>query len=58
MQLPLLLAVVFWGCGFLLAARKMATAQSPPAAYAAAILGVTAVGGLCVSILIIWLSMA
>jgi hypothetical protein len=58
MKLPLLFAAIFWGCIFLLAARKMTAAQSPPAAYAAAILGVTAVGGLCVSIFIIWLSMA
>ncbi|HEY1983322.1 MAG TPA: hypothetical protein VGH13_24840 [Xanthobacteraceae bacterium] len=58
MKLPLLLAAIFWGCIFLLAARKMAAAQSPPAAYAAAILGVAAVAGLCLSVFIIWLSAA
>ena len=36
----------------------MAVAQSPPAAYAAAILGVAAVGALCLSLLIIWLTAA
>jgi hypothetical protein len=45
-------------CGLLVAARIMAVAKSPPAAYAAAILGVAAVGALCLSLLIIWLAAA
>jgi len=53
-----LLTKMFWGCVFLLAARLMAAAQSPPAAYAAAVLGVAAIGALCVSIVIIWLTAA
>jgi len=58
MQSLILLTTIFWGCIFLLAARMMAVAQSPPAAYAAAILGLAAVGGFCLSILIICLSAA
>jgi hypothetical protein len=56
MRTLILLSAIFWGCVFLLAARMMAVAQSPPAAYAAAILGATAVGALCLSLLIIWLA--
>lgn len=55
MRMLMLLTTIFCGCVFLLAARMMATAQSPPAAYAAAFLGVAAVGALCLSLLIIWL---
>jgi hypothetical protein len=50
-----LLVTLFWSGVFLLAVRMMALPQSPPAAYAAAILGAAAVGGLCLSlIIIIW----
>jgi hypothetical protein len=55
MQTLILLTTLFWGCLFMLAARMMAVAQSPPAAYAAAILGVAAVGGLGLSLFIICL---
>jgi hypothetical protein len=58
MRSLLLLMPVLWACVFLLAGRLMATVQSPPAAYAAAILGVGAVGGFCLSLIIIWLSAA
>ncbi len=56
MRSLMLLTIIFWGCVFLLAARLMAMARSPPAAYAAASLGVAAVGALCLSLLIIWLA--
>jgi hypothetical protein len=56
MRLLMLLATAFWGFVFLLAARLMALAQSPPAAYAAAALGIAAIGALCMSLLIIWLT--
>ncbi|HUZ33106.1 MAG TPA: hypothetical protein VMV19_13535 [Xanthobacteraceae bacterium] len=58
MRTLMLLVAAFWGCVFLLAARLMAAARSPPAAYAAAILGVAAIGALCLSLLIIWLTAA
>jgi hypothetical protein len=45
-------------CVFMLAARLLAAARSPPAAYAAAILGVGAVAALCLSLIIIWLAAA
>jgi hypothetical protein len=54
-SLALLIAILCI-CGFLVAARIMAVAQSPPAAYAAAILGVTSVGAFFISLLIIWLA--
>ena len=56
MRALMLLTAVFWSCVFLWAARMMAMAQSPPAAYAAAILGVGAVVALCLSLIIIWLA--
>jgi hypothetical protein len=56
MQSLILLTTMFWGCLFVLAARMMAVAQSPPAAYAAALLGVVAIGGLGLSLLIICLA--
>jgi hypothetical protein len=56
MRLLMLLATVFCGCVFLLAARMMAVAQSPPAAYAAAALGIVAIGALCILLPIIWLT--
>jgi hypothetical protein len=43
-------------CGVLAAARMMTVAQSPPAAYAAAVLGVAAVGVLGISLVIICLT--
>jgi hypothetical protein len=58
MRSLLLLVTIFWGCVFLLAARMLAVARSPPAAYAAAVLGVAAIGALCMSLLIIWLVVA
>jgi hypothetical protein len=58
MRSLMLLTTLFWACIFLLAARMMAIARSPPAAYAAAILGVGAVGALCLSLIIIWLTAA
>lgn len=56
MRALMLLVTVFWSCVFLSAARMMAMARSPPAAYAAAILGVGAVVALCLSLIIIWLA--
>jgi len=56
MRLLMLLVTVFWSGVFLLAARMMAAAQSPPVAYVAAVLGVGAVSGLCLSLIIIWLA--
>lgn len=58
MRSLMLLMPVLWACVFLLAGRVMALAQSPQAAYVAAILGVGAVGGFCLSLIIIWLSAA
>jgi phosphate/sulfate permease len=58
MRSLMLLTTLFWACVFLLAAWLMSAARSPPAAYAAAILGVGAVGGLCLSLIIIWLATA
>ena len=58
MRTLMLLASVVWGCVFLLAAWLLAQARSPPAAYAAAILGAAAVGALCISLFIIWLTAA
>jgi hypothetical protein len=56
MRSLMLLMPVLWVCVFLLAARVMTLAQSPSTAYAAAVLGVGAVGGFCLSLIIIWLS--
>lgn len=58
MRTLMMLVTIFWGGVFVLAARLLATAQSPPAAYAAAMLGAGAVGALCLSLLIIWLTAA
>jgi len=55
MRTLMVLVTIFWAGVLLLAARAMATAQSPPAAYAAALVGAGAVGALGVSLLIIWL---
>jgi len=46
------------GCGMLLAAALLAAARSPPAAYAAAMLGAAAIRGFCLTPFIIWLSAA
>ena len=48
----------FWACAFVLAVRMMVVARSPPTAYAAAVLGLGAVGGFCLSLIIIWLTAA
>lgn len=58
MRSLMLLMPVLWAFVFVLAGRVMATAQSPPAAYAAAMLGIGAVGGFCLSLIIIGLSAA
>jgi hypothetical protein len=42
-------------CGFVAAARMLAAAKSPPAAYAAATLGVVAAGMFCAPLFIIWI---
>jgi len=56
MRTSMLLAGGFWSCVLVLAARMLAVAKSPPAAYAAAMVGAAAVGALCLSLLIIWLT--
>lgn len=56
MRLLALLMAVLGGSGLLLAARMMALAQSPPIAYAAAVVGVAAIAALGVSLLIICLA--
>ena len=58
MRWLMLLTTFFWGCVLMLAARLMALAKSPPAAYGAAVLGVAALGALCLSLFIIWLTVA
>jgi hypothetical protein len=58
MRMLMVPVTAFWVCVFLLAARLLGAARSPPAAYAAATLGVGAVGGLVVSLFIIWLAAA
>jgi hypothetical protein len=50
--------LVICGCSILLAAALLAVARSPPAAYAAATLGVVAIGGVCITLFIIWLTAA
>lgn len=55
MPAQILLTTIFWSCIFVVAARMLAAAQSPPAAYAAALLGAVAVGGLGLSLIIICL---
>jgi hypothetical protein len=53
-----IVVLVICGCGILLAAALLAAARSPPAAYAAAILGAATIGGLCITLFIIWLTAA
>jgi hypothetical protein len=53
-----IIVLVIFGCGILLAAALLAAARSPPAAYAAATLGAVAIGGLCITLFIIWLTAA
>jgi hypothetical protein len=55
MQLTMSIIAGLSMVAILLAIRMLAAARSPPAAYAAAFLGVAAVGALCLSLLIIWL---
>ena len=56
MRFLTLFAPLFFAGVLILAAWAMRVAQSPPAAYAAAVLGIAAGGGLVVSLIIIWLT--
>jgi hypothetical protein len=55
-MLLMLVATLCWGAILAFAARMLSKAQSPPAAYAAATLGVSAFCAWCISLLIIWLA--
>jgi hypothetical protein len=50
----LLGATIFWFCVLLLSVLMIGFAQSPPAAYLGAMLGATALAGLCVTLGIIF----
>lgn len=56
MRMSLVIVIVFWSCVFSLAVRLLATADSPPAAYASVLLAAGAAGALVLSLLIIWLT--
>jgi hypothetical protein len=53
-----MVVLIICGCGILLAVALLASARSPPVAYAAAILGAAAIGGFCLTLFIIWLNAA
>lgn len=54
-MLPIVVLIIC-AAGLVLAAASLAMARSPPAAHAAAALGAAAIGGVCTTLFIIWLS--